>query len=121
MYTHVHYMHHQSRNTNVISGLSFHPVESLLYFSSTACAVVLLPFQVHRLEYLLAKAILDFTPIFGHNGQGHAGGGSFYHWLHHTKRHYNFGGTPMFDALFGTVMHDTRPAGGGPDPAMKRA
>lgn len=124
----VHYLHHQSRNTNVISGLSFHPVESVIYFSSAAMATLLLPLPggLHRFEYFGVRAILDFTPVFGHNGVGGLGGGSYMHYLHHTKRHWNcesipaalqcsvrsnvltpllpVGGTPTFDALFGTLL-----------------
>jgi sterol desaturase/sphingolipid hydroxylase (fatty acid hydroxylase superfamily) len=33
LYRHVHSIHHHSRHPNALSGLCFHPVESLIYFS----------------------------------------------------------------------------------------
>ena len=103
LYRRVHSVHHLSRNPNPWSGLSFHPAEALLYFSSLPLLVTLL--ASHRAHYALAKGLLDFSPIWGHVGVGGAMGGSHHHFLHHTvgfRRHVNFGGTWLFDGIFGT-------------------
>ena len=42
------------------------------------------------------------NPLFGHSGFGGDTGGSEFHYEHHTKKNWNFGGTPMYDRLFGT-------------------
>ena len=41
LYKHVHKIHHESVNTNIMSGLSFHPVEGFLYFSSLLFCLLL--------------------------------------------------------------------------------
>jgi sterol desaturase/sphingolipid hydroxylase (fatty acid hydroxylase superfamily) len=101
LYKHIHSVHHQSYNPNPWSGLSFHPVEALLYFSSLLIFLVF-PFPVHRFHVIVAKFILDVNPVFGHLGYGGWLGGSYFHFLHHTRKSYNYGGTPLWDKIFGT-------------------
>jgi hypothetical protein len=43
LYKHVHRTHHLSTSPGPLSGLSFHPAESLLYFSSLGLVVALVP------------------------------------------------------------------------------
>jgi sterol desaturase/sphingolipid hydroxylase (fatty acid hydroxylase superfamily) len=93
----------RSKNPNPWSGLSFHPAEAAVYFTS-ALPVLLLPypywvFRVHLLGLML-------TPANGH--QGHAQGGSDvlgvrHHYVHHVQFNCNFGSpTPLWDTLCGT-------------------
>jgi hypothetical protein len=93
----------RSKNPNPWSGLSFHPAEAAVYFTS-ALPVLLLPypywvFRVHLLGLML-------TPANGH--QGHAQGGADvlgvrHHYVHHVQFNCNFGSpTPLWDTLCGT-------------------
>ena len=115
LYKHIHSSHHQSRHPNPISGLSFHPIESMLYFSALPMALGLAALggvQLHTFHYCAIKGILDFNPIWGHAGFGGAFGGSYHHYVHHTRGyrlHVNFGGTWLMDGLFGTGHVEPRP------------
>lgn len=101
LYRHVHRVHHQSYNPHPWSGLSFHPVESAVYFSALLIALLV---PMHLAHLVALKVLLDVTPAFGHLGFGGWTGGSRFHYLHHTLTHYNFGGTPLFDVLSGTYV-----------------
>ena len=115
LYKHIHSSHHQSRNPNPISGLSFHPIEGAVYFSSLPvalklCALAAVPLD--RFHYCVLKSLLDFNPIWGHTGFGGPFGGSYHHYIHHERGfrlHVNFGGTWLFDGLFGTGLVVPRP------------
>ena len=112
----VHSVHHQSRNPNPFSGLSFHPVEGALYFSPIPLiALAAASFassattdgQPHVLWFAVAKAVLDFNPIWGHIGFGGWTGGSMHHYLHHKYGYrlgVNYGGTWLLDGVLGTGM-----------------
>jgi len=121
LYRHIHSVHHKSRNPNPISGLSFHPVEAICYYSALPFAMfgfALVSVTAHPFHYAVVKAVLDFNPIWGHTGVGGAFGGNHHHYLHHTigyKLHINFGGTWLFDGLFGTGHVEPRPT-----PARRR-
>ena len=47
MYKHVHSLHHRSRNTAPWSGLSMHPLESWLWFSTHLVHLVVTSHPVH--------------------------------------------------------------------------
>lgn len=94
-----HHVHHRSFDPNPWSGLSFHPVEALAYFSALLIVVVV-PLHVAHLVFL--KVILDVAPVFGHLGYGGFTGGSRFHDLHHRLGRVNFGGTVLWDRVFGT-------------------
>lgn len=111
LYRHVHKLHHESYNPDPMSGLSFHPAEAMLYFTSVLLVCVApIPYWAYRIHMI---AVL-LAPANGHNG--HAQGsmdltGVTHHYLHHTKFAYNFGSpTPFWDILCGTEYreNDTR-------------
>ena len=107
LYNKVHIVHHESFNPEPWAGLSFHPIESLIYFSSLLIfylPILSLNLHFNFYHFHLLKTILDITPIFGHLGFGGVLGGSFFHYLHHTKKVVNYGGTPLFDRLAGTYL-----------------
>jgi sterol desaturase/sphingolipid hydroxylase (fatty acid hydroxylase superfamily) len=106
LYKRVHKVHHESKNTNPLSGLSFHPIEGFLYFTSI---MVCLAVPQSLLEVRMLKLGLVVSPLFGHWGYAPTGPRlQPSHYLHHTKFDYNYG-SGMFprgfwmDMLFGTV------------------
>jgi sterol desaturase/sphingolipid hydroxylase (fatty acid hydroxylase superfamily) len=108
LYRHIHKVHHESYNPDPMSGLSFHPVEAMLYFTSIFLVCLLpIPYWAYRLH---ASAIL-LSPANGHNG--HKQGelditGVQHHYIHHTKFAYNFGSpTPFWDYLCGTEYRES--------------
>ena len=94
-----HHVHHRSFDPNPWSGLSFHPVEALAYFSALLVVVVV---PLHLAHVVFLKVILDVAPVFGHLGYGGFTGGSRFHDLHHRLGRVNFGGTVLWDKVFGT-------------------
>jgi sterol desaturase/sphingolipid hydroxylase (fatty acid hydroxylase superfamily) len=48
----------------------------------------------HPFAVLYNRVHLDFSPLPGHDGYDQPGGGSHYHFLHHSKFNCNYG-TPM--------------------------
>ena len=119
LYRHVHKVHHESRDPNPLSGISFHPVESAIYFSSVLVGVVLLPMNMGL--YHAWRIALFLAPIGGHVGLGSPSSPSaartilyplhmisHYHYIHHTKSHCNFGGFILWDWICGTTYDDWR-------------
>jgi sterol desaturase/sphingolipid hydroxylase (fatty acid hydroxylase superfamily) len=100
LYSTVHKYHHESFNPDPFSGLSMHPVETMLYFTSPLIAGLIgAPTWYYR---MLFKALLIF-PL-----EGHAGFGSWdienshNHYIHHAKFNWNYGSSPLMDHLCGT-------------------
>ena len=106
LYTHVHALHHKSYNPGPFSGLSMHPVEHLLYYT---CTLLVLVTPLHPIHFLFNKFHADLSPLPGHDGFDQPGGGSFFHYLHHSRYDCNYG-TPMvpLDKLFGTYEDGSR-------------
>lgn len=102
LYRHVHSLHHKSYNTGPWSGLSMHPVEHLIYYTCT-----LLPFfiSLHPTAVYMNLLHATLSPVAGHDGhRSPGGGGSFFHYLHHSRFECNYG-TPLvpLDRLFGSL------------------
>ena len=114
LYRSVHSVHHHSVNPSPWSSLSMHPVEQLLYFSSSLIHVII-PSNPVLAIYQLHYA--GFGAVVGHIGfdkietgketafDSHAYG----HYLHHKYFEVNYGdGLVPLDKLFGT-WHDGSP------------
>jgi sterol desaturase/sphingolipid hydroxylase (fatty acid hydroxylase superfamily) len=114
LYRWVHSVHHHSVNPSPWSSLSMHPVEQLLYFSSSLIHVII-PSNPVLAIYQLHYA--GFGAVVGHIGfdkietsketafDSHAYG----HYLHHKYFEVNYGdGLVPLDKLFGT-WHDGSP------------
>jgi len=115
LYTAIHKVHHQSYLVNPLSGLSMHPAEHAVYFSSVLLG--LLPVH-HRTFRGLCLSLIVF-PIPGHIGIWPF---ETHHWLHHTKFNYNFGSSPLWDWAFGTSFSSARKqASKGPNNAAVEA
>ena len=100
LYRNVHYLHHESYNPGVWSGLSMHPVEHVIYYS---CIYVPLVFGImqHPVHVLTIKWNANLAPISGHDGFDEPSGGGYYHYLHHAHFECNYG-TAFMDQLLGT-------------------
>lgn len=111
LYRQVHSVHHRNVNTGPWSGLSMHPVEHALYFSSLLIFFVL-PFHPTHVIFLLFWQMLGapsshsgYEAVFARDKQRLLLGG-FWHHLHHRYYECNYG-NPEFpiDRWMGT-NHD---------------
>jgi sterol desaturase/sphingolipid hydroxylase (fatty acid hydroxylase superfamily) len=111
LYKWVHSVHHNSVNPSPWSSLSMHPVEQLLYFSSSLLYLIIPSNPVMALYQL---HFAGFGAVVGHIGfdkieVGSEGGfdtHAYSHYLHHKYFEVNYGdGSVPLDKLFGT-FHD---------------
>lgn len=120
LFRHVHKAHHESFCPDPFSGLSFHPIEGAIYFSSM---LVWAAFPVRlRWMYTLYKLGLILSPINGHLGHGPASsdpvarpseswvpllgwvvGDARHHEIHHARFLYNYSALPFWDWAMGTA------------------
>lgn len=111
LYKNVHSLHHNNVEVGPWSGLSMHPVEHILYFSTV---VVQWLIALHPVNALFQIQIAAFYPAPGHCGfekmkiwkSVNFASGSYFHYLHHQYFECNYGGSlAPLDKLFGT-FHD---------------
>ena len=111
LYRWVHSIHHRNANPGPWSGLSMHPFEHVLYFSTLLVFLVLPAHPVHML-FLLFWQLLGAPS--GHSGyeavatkgKPRLSVGGFFHQLHHRYFECNYGNEEFpFDRWFGT-HHD---------------
>jgi len=111
LYRRFHSLHHRSINVGPWSGLSMHPVESMLYMSSV---LVFFLIPAHPVIVLLHLYIRAIGPCFTHAGFENAmvgeqklvDAGDFHHQLHHRYFECNYGTAEMpWDRWFGS-FHD---------------
>eukprot|EP01083_Nonionella_stella_P030186 82828_1 len=110
LYRSVHSLHHKSYNTSVWTGLSMHPIEHFIFFGSIMCPLVFGVAQ-HPLHVLTHKYHTLLSPIAGHDGFDFPGGGSQFHYLHHSQFECNYGTASMFwnfDKWFGTYRTEKK-------------
>ena len=116
LYRTVHHLHHRNVVMGPWSGLSMHPVEHLIYLSSTLIHVVLASHPIHFIFHLQTKVLQAPTSHAGFEkvtaGEESDKGlrvGDFFHQLHHRYFECNYGGPEIpFDHWFGT-FHDGTP------------
>jgi len=100
LYVHVHSLHHQSRDPTALSGISMHPVESALFFSTMPLIAML---GAHPIVMLHAKFYNIVVAMLGHESFGDPSTGGHEHWIHHQHIDCNFGGNFVpLDWLLGT-------------------
>eukprot|EP00040_Diaphanoeca_grandis_P003406 m.24862 g.24862 ORF g.24862 m.24862 type:complete len:320 (+) comp14775_c0_seq1:183-1142(+) len=106
MYDNFHSLHHKSYNTAPWSGLAMHPVEHLVYYSCTLLPVI---WSLHPFHFWMNKIHADISPCPGHDGYDKPAGGSYFHYIHHSKYEWNYG-TPMvpMDKLFGSYADGSK-------------
>lgn len=111
LYRLAHRLHHRNVNIGPWTGLSMHPVEHALYFTSLLIHFVVPSHPVHVLFHFYN---LGLNPAFSHAGfeavvagdKRRLNAGDFFHQLHHKYFECNYGTAEMpWDVVFGS-FHD---------------
>ncbi|MDE0304941.1 MAG: sterol desaturase family protein [Albidovulum sp.] len=111
LYRFAHSLHHRNVTVGPWSGISMHPLEHAMYFSSVLIHVVVASHPVHVLFHLYLEAL---NPAFSHSGfdgllyrdKKRMELGDFFHQLHHRYFECNYGTAEMpWDKWFGS-FHD---------------
>ena len=104
LYKHVHSLHHKAKDPSAFSGISMHPVESALFFTTMPIACLL---GLHPIVMLHAKFYNISAAMLGHESFGGPSTGGHSHWLHHKLVDCNFGGSHIpLDWLCGSHVRD---------------
>ena len=118
LYKWVHYLHHRNVNTGPWSGLSMHPVEHIIYFSTVLIHFIIPSHPIHFIFHLQQTGL---RAIQGHSGYDqlvinnknkaalpHA---SYFHYLHHKYFECNYGETTIpLDKWLGSFHNGTKKA-----------
>ena len=116
LYRHFHSLHHRNVNVGPWSGLSMHPVEHLLYFTSVLIHLVAASHPVHVIYNLHYQALGAAMTHAGYEDllvadKRRLALGTFYHQLHHRFFECNYGNQEMpWDRWFGTFHDGTEEA-----------
>ena len=111
LYRYVHALHHRNVNVGPWSGISMHPVEHAIYFSSMLIHLVV---PTHPMHVMFHGYMLALSAVFGHTGfhallirnRERLMLGHFHHQLHHRYFECNYGSVDFpLDKVFGT-FHD---------------
>ncbi len=111
LYRLAHSVHHRNINVGPWSGISMHPVEHIIYFSSILIHAVVASHPVHVMFHLYIQAL---DPAFSHSGfdglvlkdKKRMELGDFFHQLHHRFFDCNYGTSEMpWDRWFNS-FHD---------------
>lgn len=111
LYRMVHSVHHRNIDTGPWSGISMHPLEHVLYFSSVLIHLVVPSNPLLMLFHMQVQAL---NPLASHSGfsellvrdKGRLALGEFHHQLHHRYFYCNFGTADVpLDKWFGS-FHD---------------
>jgi sterol desaturase/sphingolipid hydroxylase (fatty acid hydroxylase superfamily) len=107
LFNSVHVLHHKNTNPGPWSGLSMHPVEHVLYFSSVLIHFVVPSHPIHLLYN--SELTGAFMPAAGHHGFDKPllakalPSGNYFHYVHHRVFNCHFGGQELpLDRWFGT-------------------
>ena len=111
LYKLAHSLHHRNVNIGPWTGISMHPVEHILYYSSVLIHFVVPSHPVHVLFHFYTQSL---NPPFSHSGfegimlqdKKRVAAGDFFHQLHHRYFECNYGTSEMpWDVFFGS-FHD---------------
>ncbi|MGI9483618.1 MAG: sterol desaturase family protein [Hyphomicrobiales bacterium] len=111
IYKRVHALHHRNTNVGPWSGLSMHPVEHLLFFSSVLIHFLIAAHPIHILFHMQHQALTAATSHTGFEGllvqdKNRLALGTFHHQMHHRYFECNYGNLEMpWDNWFGS-FHD---------------
>ncbi len=106
-----HALHHRNVNIGPWSGISMHPIEHVLYFSTFAIHFVVPTSPIHFLFHAFYQALQPMGSHCGYNGLEVNGKkrmelGNYFHQLHHKHYKCNYGTLEMpWDRWFGS-FHD---------------
>lgn len=111
LYKAAHALHHRNVNVGPWSGISMHPLEHAIYFSSLLIHFVVPTSPMHILFHVYTFTLHPICSHSGFDGLLAAGAkraqlGDFFHQLHHRYFECNYGTVEMpWDRWFGT-FHD---------------
>ena len=111
VYKRFHALHHRNVNIGPWSGLSMHPVEHLLYFSTVLIHCLVASHPVHLINHLIYQGPGAAMTHTGYedllvSDKRRLALGTFYHQLHHRFFECNYGNQEMpWDRWFGS-FHD---------------
>jgi len=111
MYKIAHALHHRNTNVGPWSGLSMHPVETVLFFSSVLIHLVIAAHPIHILFHLMHQALTAATSHTGFESlvvkdKSRLDLGRFHHQMHHRYFECNYGNLEVpWDKVFGS-FHD---------------
>ena len=108
-----HRLHHRNNNVGPWSGLSMHPVEHALFFSSILIHFVIAAHPLHILFHMQHQALTAATSHTGFSGlwvkdKNRLALGTFHHQMHHRYHDCNYGNLEVpFDKWFGSFHNGT--------------
>lgn len=111
LYKRAHALHHRSTNVGPWSGLSMHPVEHALFFSSVLIHFLVPAHPIHILFHMQHQALTAATSHAGFEtllvkDQNALALGNFHHQMHHRYFECNYGNLEVpWDKAFGS-FHD---------------
>lgn len=111
LYKIAHGLHHRNTNVGPWSGLSMHPIEHVLFFSSVLIHWILAAHPIHILFHMQHQAITASTSHAGFEGllvknKNRLTLGNFHHQMHHRYFECNYGNLDVpWDKVFGSY-HD---------------
>jgi len=111
LYRLAHSLHHRNTNIGPWSGLSMHPLEHLMFFSSILIHWVVAAHPIHIIFHLQHQALTAATSHAGFEGlvaqdKKRLHLGNFHHQMHHRYFECNYGTLEMpWDKWFGS-FHD---------------
>ena len=111
IYRIAHSLHHRNTNVGPWSGLSMHPVEHLLFFSSILIHWVVAAHPIHILFHMQHQALTAVTSHAGFHtllvkDKNALSLGNFHHQMHHRYFECNYGNLEVpWDKVFGS-FHD---------------
>ncbi len=111
LYKRAHGLHHRNTNIGPWSGLSMHPIEHLLFFSSVLIHWILSAHPIHILFHMQHQALTAVTSHAGFEAllvkdRNALALGNFHHQMHHRYFECNYGNLEVpWDKVFGS-FHD---------------
>ena len=114
LYRLAHALHHRNINVGPWSGLSMHPLEHLIFFSSILIHFIVPAHPLHILFHMQHQALTAATSHTGYENllvqdRKRLALGTFHHQMHHRYFEVNYGNLEMpWDKWFGS-FHDGTP------------
>ena len=111
LYRQAHALHHRNTNVGPWSGLSMHPIEHALFFSSVLIHWIVAAHPIHILFHMQHQALTAATSHTGFEGllvkdKRRLALGTFHHQMHHRYFEVNYGNLEVpWDKWFGS-FHD---------------
>ncbi len=116
LYRVAHSLHHRNVNIGPWSGISMHPIEHVLYFSSVAIHFVIASHPIHMLFHAFFQGLNPAVSHCGYEalqvkGRKRLELGVYFHQLHHKHYKCNYGTVEMpWDKWFGSYHDGTEDA-----------